>query len=322
MAGNHGPNSRWAPRLLHRLRMSRGRAWVVATSSTSTAGNVGGDAAGGGRRGHLAAENRATVDAYPQGWMKVEAIRRRCSTEPSRIKLTSSTSDAANGAPRRAGEAPAGRQHGTRPGRRRSIPDPPGSDRPSGMQAAAAPRSARRDTRRCSFRKVLRSRWSCPRSVSGKPCSNCVGSRTRWWLIRGLRGRDETPWERRRAGPGQRFDGAGAGRKLARATDLMRAPDPKPRQPASRRLRVYAYDPSVGARLETVDINEAILNVHWEEVSSRARSGNTSRSSISIRRVSAVTSSTSTIATSSRNRESRHPRRIRNSISRWSMRCR
>jgi subtilase family protein len=39
---------------------------------------------------------------------------------------------------------------------------------------------------------------------------------------------------------------------------------PEP-EPGFRPLRVYAYDPSVGARLETLDINEAILNVRWED---------------------------------------------------------
>jgi hypothetical protein len=38
---------------------------------------------------------------------------------------------------------------------------------------------------------------------------------------------------------------------------LDHATDPKTREPAHRQLRVYAYDPSIGARLETVDINEA-----------------------------------------------------------------
>lgn len=46
---------------------------------------------------------------------------------------------------------------------------------------------------------------------------------------------------------------------------LNHAANPKPRAPKHRQLRVYAYDPSVGARLETVDINEAVLNVRWEE---------------------------------------------------------
>jgi subtilase family protein len=36
-------------------------------------------------------------------------------------------------------------------------------------------------------------------------------------------------------------------------------------KPPQRPLRVYAYDPSLGADLATIDINEAILNVRWED---------------------------------------------------------
>ncbi len=46
---------------------------------------------------------------------------------------------------------------------------------------------------------------------------------------------------------------------------LERASNPKPPQPTRRRLRVYAYDPSLGTRLETLGINEAVIDVPWEE---------------------------------------------------------
>ena len=45
---------------------------------------------------------------------------------------------------------------------------------------------------------------------------------------------------------------------------LEHAMDPRPPQPAHRRLRVYAYDPSLGTRLETLGINQATLEVPWE----------------------------------------------------------
>jgi len=45
---------------------------------------------------------------------------------------------------------------------------------------------------------------------------------------------------------------------------LEHAKSPKVPQPAYR-LRVYAYDPSLGARLKTLAINEATLDVRWEE---------------------------------------------------------
>jgi hypothetical protein len=45
---------------------------------------------------------------------------------------------------------------------------------------------------------------------------------------------------------------------------LAHAQDPDVPVPAFRPLRVYAYDPSLGARLETLSVNEATLNVRWE----------------------------------------------------------
>lgn len=46
---------------------------------------------------------------------------------------------------------------------------------------------------------------------------------------------------------------------------LEHALDPPPPRPVSRRLRVYAYDPTLELRLETLGINEATLDVRWED---------------------------------------------------------
>jgi hypothetical protein len=46
---------------------------------------------------------------------------------------------------------------------------------------------------------------------------------------------------------------------------LDHAKSPKVPQPAYRPLHVYAYDPSLGARLKTLAINEATLDVRWEK---------------------------------------------------------
>ena len=46
---------------------------------------------------------------------------------------------------------------------------------------------------------------------------------------------------------------------------LEHATSPKIREPVHRPLRVYAYDPSLSAKLDTLDINEATLNVRWEK---------------------------------------------------------
>src|SRR5437016_549264 len=39
----------------------------------------------------------------------------------------------------------------------------------------------------------------------------------------------------------------------------------RPEQPPYRPLRAYAFDPTLGTRLETAVLNETTLNVRWEE---------------------------------------------------------
>jgi hypothetical protein len=46
---------------------------------------------------------------------------------------------------------------------------------------------------------------------------------------------------------------------------IKQATDPVVPKPTRRPLRVYAYDPSLGADLATIDINEATLDVRWED---------------------------------------------------------
>jgi hypothetical protein len=46
---------------------------------------------------------------------------------------------------------------------------------------------------------------------------------------------------------------------------LEHAVDPRVPDPPYRPLRVYAYDPSLGAKLDTLGINEATLDVRWEK---------------------------------------------------------
>ncbi len=45
---------------------------------------------------------------------------------------------------------------------------------------------------------------------------------------------------------------------------LRHALAPQQPQPASRRLRIYAYDPSLGGALDTFGLNETACSVHWE----------------------------------------------------------
>jgi hypothetical protein len=51
--------------------------------------------------------------------------------------------------------------------------------------------------------------------------------------------------------------------KVDEAT-VKRAMNPSIPTPTSRKLRVFAFDPLVGTRLDTMDLNETILDIHWE----------------------------------------------------------
>jgi len=48
------------------------------------------------------------------------------------------------------------------------------------------------------------------------------------------------------------------------AVPSMTDPDPSVWRPQFRRLRVFAFDPSLGMRLDTIDINQITLEVPWE----------------------------------------------------------
>lgn len=48
------------------------------------------------------------------------------------------------------------------------------------------------------------------------------------------------------------------------ALHLKHALSPQPPNPVARRLRIYAYDPSLGRDLDTVGLNETLISVRWE----------------------------------------------------------
>jgi hypothetical protein len=52
----------------------------------------------------------------------------------------------------------------------------------------------------------------------------------------------------------------------AEATVLERAVNPPPRPPVTRSLRVFAFDPLAGTKLETVGLNETTIPVPWEKL--------------------------------------------------------
>lgn len=50
-----------------------------------------------------------------------------------------------------------------------------------------------------------------------------------------------------------------------RRLHLAHATSPNPPRPKARRLKVFAYDPSLGTNLQTADISEGMIEVRWED---------------------------------------------------------
>ena len=57
-----------------------------------------------------------------------------------------------------------------------------------------------------------------------------------------------------------------AGLAVSDSQRLARAMNPPVPPPLVRRLRVYAYDPLLGTQLETMELNEAVLEIPWEDL--------------------------------------------------------
>jgi hypothetical protein len=268
MAGNYGPNSKmgtaiaaptpnvpWARLGCRDIIDFDGQGTSAATPQVAAAAAV------------WLQQNRASVDAYPQGWMKVEAIRKAlfdaAKLNQADIKHLGRGELRANDA---LGKAPAEATalHKTGPD---TVSFPIFQVLTGlGMQAASAPQQrmleleALQLSQSASIEAVMPDDPSAAtpaelRRVADALAADPRASKALRDAIGSVAARDRVSVS---AAPAP-------GTSSLEQLHLVRAANPKPRQPSSRQLRVYAYDPSIGARLETVDINEAILNVRWEE---------------------------------------------------------
>ena len=121
-------------------------------------------------------------------------------------------------------------------------------------------------SRRCSFRKARRSKASCRPTRPRRRPPICGGWPKRWPSIpRASKALARGAAERGR--PASRSASQCVPARWRNAIErlhLDHARDPNVPPPAYRPLRVYAYDPSLGAQLATLGINEATLDVRWE----------------------------------------------------------
>jgi hypothetical protein len=219
-------------------------------------------------------KNRAAVDAYPQTWMRVEAIRKALFES---AKFDSTTPNADNIKLRlgrgqlRANEALA-RLPAAASALRRTDPDSasfPLEQILTGLEMQAAPTGSRR--RMLELEALQLSQSAAIESLVPDDPAHAAPSDLRRLaeaLIADPRAskalRQALTSELRKQTltlPSVPPRGLNAIEQL----HLKHATAPRVPVPAYRPLRVYAYDPSLGAKLDTLGINEATLDVAWED---------------------------------------------------------
>jgi hypothetical protein len=210
-------------------------------------------------------KNRSAVDAFPSPWMRVEAIR---------AALFESAAENPNERKRLGrGELRANAALMKRPAAantlRQTAPDSASFEflrilTGLGMEAAPSPRQ-----KMLELEALQLSQSAIVESVMPDDLATAKPERLKD-VAEALVAHPKASKALRQAlgavvGRGQVGVTVPAGGNAVERLHLDHARNPKVRQPAYRPLRVYAYDPSLGARLETLGINEAILDVRWEE---------------------------------------------------------
>jgi hypothetical protein len=212
-------------------------------------------------------KHRAAVDAYPNAWMRVEAIRSAlfgaAQENPQDIKRQG------RGALR--AQAALAKQPATASALRKTDADDASFEllrvlTGRGMQAAPGP-----EQRMLELESLQLSQSAAVESVMpAEPAAASAAEARR--VAEALIAHPRASKALRQAlGAALRRDEVSVpvalpvtGNSVQRL-QLEHAKNPKVRRPAYRPLRVYAYDPALGARLRTLSINEAILNVRWEK---------------------------------------------------------
>jgi hypothetical protein len=209
-------------------------------------------------------KNRAAIDAYPSAWMRVEAIRaalfESAKENPKEKKRLGRGTLRANAA---IGKAPA-----VAAALRKTKADDASFEflrilTGLGMQAAPTSRQKMLEL------EALQLSQSAPvEGVMPEDLATASPAEQRR-LAEALAAHPRASQALRSAlGVAVRRDLVPMTQPLGNAVERLQldhARHPKIAKPAYRPLRVYAYDPSLGARLQTLGINEATLAVRWEE---------------------------------------------------------
>jgi hypothetical protein len=267
LAGNYGPPSKmrtamagWTPNIpWARIGCPDAIDWNGAGTSCATP-QIAATAA------IWIQANKAAYDAYPRGWMKVEAVRKALFDsanvlDPARL----------------------GRGELRANGARQQAPAQPGDLQSEGMDTAAFPflrvltglgvAGADPHQRMLELEALQLSQSSAIEQLLPDPAVDPASLSPA--LVAQIK---DALAAHPRASNALRDALLGAPRapivpvgplpQLPTAVEqlqLERAKNPQQPQPTRRRLRVYAYDPSLGTRLETLGINEAVVEVPWED---------------------------------------------------------
>ena len=211
--------------------------------------------------------NRAAVDAYPKAWMRVEAIRNAlfesAKVNPQEVKRLGRGQLCANDA---LGKAPAAA----------STLRQTEADSASfaflrvltglGMQAASGPQQqmleleALQLSQNTAIESIMPADPTTASPADLRRLAEALAAQPR--ASKALRqALSEVVRRDQVSVPAALNHGANAVEQL----HLEHAVKPRVPEPPYRPLRVYAYDPSLGAKLDTLGINEATLDVRWEK---------------------------------------------------------
>ncbi|MEA2940561.1 MAG: hypothetical protein QOD09_1090 [Bradyrhizobium sp.] len=211
-------------------------------------------------------KNRAAVDAYPKAWMRVEAIRAAL--------LESAKANPPQFSRLGRGELRASDALGKAPAAAASLHKTAADDASFpflkvltglGMQAPSASQQQMLELEALQLSQSTAIESIMPDPATPSPAdlrrlaeALITHPRASKALRQALGGVARTP-------PPSTAKPVQFGANAVEQLHLEHAKNPRVPTPSYRPLRVYAYDPSLGAKLETLGINEATLEVRWED---------------------------------------------------------
>ena len=269
MAGNYGPSSKMGTAV---SAATPNTPWAKLGCSTIVDLNGAGTSAATPQVAAAAAiwvqQNRAQFDKYPQPWMRVEAIRKALFEGADENAAERERLGRGELRARKALDQPPAPAASLTAERRDSAAFPIFRILTGlGLDAAADPRQqmieleALQLSQRAGIERLLPDPEAPPDSISATTRRQLAEALISYpgasQALRQALGKAE-----REKTPSMFFPQTSNAIQKLHLKQATKPPIPKP---SRRPLRVYTYDPSLGARLQTLDLNETIIDVRWEE---------------------------------------------------------